>query len=103
LPYRGNSQTGSECSHLLWEQEPVNTTINVQGAWHIDPNGNEIVLAGTPKAMNTVETPDNDDDPSSILAAFGLDPVSFRLEYQGKDGIRHGEGRPNRAKRIYER
>ncbi|HXE54998.1 MAG TPA: alpha-L-arabinofuranosidase C-terminal domain-containing protein [Tepidisphaeraceae bacterium] len=38
-------------------KDPVDMTINLHGAGQIDPNGTAIVLAGDPKAQNTVDEP----------------------------------------------
>jgi alpha-L-arabinofuranosidase len=40
-------------------KEPLEAKINLGGAQNIAPNGTAIVLAGDPKAVNTVDNPTN--------------------------------------------
>ena len=40
-------------------KEPLNVAINLRNGGHVEPNGTAIVLAGEPKAMNTVDQPTN--------------------------------------------
>jgi alpha-L-arabinofuranosidase len=40
-------------------KDPLDMAINLRGAGHVDPNGTATVLAGDPRAVNTVEQPTN--------------------------------------------